>query len=273
MGEDTGMSREPLVSVLMGAYNCAATVGASIESILSQDYANLEFVVCDDGSKDTTADVLSSYASRDPRIVLLRNVENLGLSRTLNRCLETARGEYLARMDGDDFSKPDRIGKQVRFLETHSEYALCGSSIELFDASGTWGKLDYPEVPVARSFLLRSPYAHPTVMFRAAALRAAGGYDSSPEIGRSEDYDLFMRLHEAGSRGYNLQEYLLSYREELGSFKRRKFRYALTEARVRWRGFHRLGLLPLGLPFVVKPILVGLIPRTAYTRIRKAISK
>lgn len=267
------MSDEPLVSVLMGVYNCASTLGASIESILAQDYGNLEVIICDDGSSDSTAELLSGWAAKDARIVHLRNETNLGLSSTLNRCMEAARGEYLARMDGDDLSKPDRIGKQVRFLESHPEYALCGSSIELFDSAGVWGRLDYPEVVTAASFLLRSPFAHPTVMFRAAALRAAGGYDSSPEIGRSEDYDLFMRLHAAGARGYNLQEYLLSYREELGSFRRRKYRYALTEARVRWRGFRRLGLLPRGLPFVVKPLLVGLIPRGAYNRIRKAVFK
>lgn len=265
------MNGEPLVSVIMGAYNCAVTLPASVESILGQDYRNLEVIICDDGSRDGTAEVAAEWAARDPRIVLLRNASNLGLSRSLNRCIEAARGSYLARMDGDDVSRPDRIGKQLRFLEEHPEYAFCGSSISLFDSSGVWGKLDYPAEPTARSFLLRSPYAHPTVVFRAAALAAAGGYDCRPEIGRSEDYDLFMRLHAAGLCGYNLQERLFEYREELGSFKKRKFRYALTEARVRLRGFRRLGLLPAGLPYVVKPILVGLIPKALYTRVRKAV--
>jgi glycosyltransferase EpsE len=80
-----------------------------------------------------------------------------------------------------------------------------------------------------------------------------------------------MRLYAAGSRGYNFQDYLLDYREELGGYRRRKFRYALTEARVRARGFRRLGLLPLGLPFVFKPILVGLVPKRAYTLARKTL--
>jgi len=264
---------EPLVSVLMGVYNCAGTVGASVESMLAQDYRNLELIVCDDGSADDTAAVVRGYADRDPRIVLLRNERNMGLSRTLNRCLEAARGEYLARMDGDDFSLPERIGAQVRFLEANQEYAFCGCSMELFDSSGVWGKLDYPERPSPRDFLLRSPYAHPTVVFRTGSLRAASGYDTDAAIGRSEDYDLFMRLHAAGSVGYNLPERLFRYREDLGSFRKRKFRYALTEARVRYRGFRRLGLLPAGLPFVIKPVLIGLIPRALYTRVRKAVFK
>ena len=116
-----------------------------------------------------------------------------------------------------------------------------------------------------------SPFAHPSVMFRAACLRAAGGYDSDPAIGRSEDYDLFMRLYASGSRGYNIQEYLLEYREELGSMRRRKYRFAVTEARVRLRGFRRLGLLPFGLPYVAKPLVIGLIPKSVYTLARKTV--
>ena len=264
------MSREPLVSVLLGAYNCASTLGQSIESMLAQDYGRMEIIVCDDGSTDGSAEVSESYAARDARVVLLRNERNLGLPATLNKCIAAAKGEYLARMDGDDRSKPDRIRKQVAFLEAHPEYAFCGSSISLFDGGGAWGKRDYPERPEAQSFLLRSPFAHPTVMFRASCLAAAGGYGTDPALGRSEDYDLFMRLHAAGLRGYNLQEYLLEYREELASHRKRKYRFALTEARVRWRGFKALGLLPLGLPYVVKPLVIGLIPKAAYLRLRKA---
>ena len=258
-----------LVSVIMGVYNCSGTLAASIESILAQDHVDLELIICDDGSSDSTVSIIEGYAKRDSRIVFLRNGANRGLAYTLNRCAEAARGAYLARMDGDDISRPERIGKQVAFLESHPEYDICGSSIALFDASGVWGKNDYPERPDAKSFLFRSPFAHPTVVFRASCLRAAGGYDSNPAIGRSEDYELFMRLYASGSRGYNIQEYLLEYREELGSFRKRKYRYALTEARVRLRGFRLLGLLPRGIPYILKPLLIGLIPKRLYTGARK----
>jgi glycosyltransferase EpsE len=259
------------VSVLMGAYNCAGTLGASIESILAQDYADFEFLICDDGSTDATADIIRSYADKDGRVAFLRNEGNKGLAPTLNRCMAAAKGEYLARMDADDISRPDRIGRQVAFLDAHGEFDLCGSSVALFDATGVWGKIDYPEYPNARSFLLRSPFAHPSVVFRASALRAVGGYDADPAIGRSEDYDLFMRLQASGSRGYNIQDYLLEYREELGSFKKRKFKYALIEAKVRYRGFRRLRLFPGCIPYIAKPILIGLIPKLAYTKARKAV--
>jgi glycosyltransferase EpsE len=262
-------SRPPRVSVIMGAYNCAATLGASIESMLSQDFRDLELIVCDDGSSDGTADVAGAYARADGRVALLRNEANLGLARTLNRCIEAARGEYLARMDGDDVSRSDRIGKQVAFLDANRDYGICGSCISLFDPSGAWGRIDYPEYPDRRSFLLRSPFAHPSVVFRASVIRAAGGYGSGPGIGRSEDYDLFMRMYASGAKGHNIQECLLEYREELGSFSRRKFKYAIAEARVRMRGFRALGLLPAGIPYAVKPIVIGLIPRRAYSLARR----
>jgi glycosyltransferase EpsE len=261
----------PLVSVLMGVYNCEGTVARSLRSMLEQDYAELEAIVCDDGSTDGTAEAARAAAAGDPRLRLLRNERNRGLAATLDRCLEEASGSYLARMDGDDLSRPDRIGKQVAFLEGHPEYSFCGSSIALFDGRGVWGRIDYPERPDARSFLLRSPFAHPSVMFRESCLREAGGYREDPSIGRSEDYELFMRLYAEGRRGYNLQEYLLEYREDPDSMRRRKFRFALTEARVRFRGFRRLGLLPAGMPFVLKPLLIGLAPKRLYARFRKAM--
>jgi glycosyltransferase EpsE len=264
------MKANPLVSVIMGVYNCERTVRASVESMLAQDYRELELVIVDDGSSDGTAEIVRGCAQKDGRIILLQNERNRGLARSLNRCIEAAAGQYLARMDGDDLSCPDRIGKQVRFLEEHGEYGFCGSTISLFDSSGTWGRVAYPELPDAGSFLFRNPFAHPTVVFRAALLKDAGGYDCDPSIGRSEDYDLFMRLYASGSRGYNIQEDLLRYREDLDSLKKRKFRYAVTEARVRLRGFRRLGLLPKGLAYAAKPILVGLIPKAIYKRMRKA---
>ena len=262
---------EPLVSVLLSVYNCERTLPRSLESILAQDYGPLEAIVCDDGSADGTLGVARAFAARDARVRVLANDRNLGLARSLNRCAAASSGTYLARMDGDDVSRPDRIRAQVGFLEAHPEYALCGSSIRLFDEGGTWGKIDYPERPDARSFLLRSPFAHPSVVFRSSCLASAGGYDGDPSIGRSEDYDLFMRIYEAGGRGYNIQDYLLEYREEARSYKRRAFRYALAEARVRFRGFRRLGLMPRGLVFAAKPVLIALLPKAIYARARRAV--
>jgi hypothetical protein len=104
-------------------------------------------------------------------------------------------------------------------------------------------------------------------------MRELGGYDTDPAIGRSEDYDFFMRLYAAGYRGYNFQEILFRYREERASYRKRKFRFAVVEARVRLRGFRLLGLLPTGLPYVLKPLVICLVPVGLYRRIRKAVFK
>lgn len=263
----------PAVSVLMGVYNCASTVGPSIESVLGQTFADFEFIICDDGSSDGTYEAVERYAKADRRIRLIRNERNLGLSRTLNKCIELARGRYLARMDGDDLSLPARFERQVRFLDGHPEFALCGSSFEFIDAAGSWGTLFYPEYPDTRSFLLRSPFAHPTIMIRADAMRALGGYRVGAGVGRSEDYDLFLRLYAVGYKGYNFQDILFRYREDRSSFRKRKLRYALTEARVRARGYAKLGMMPWALPFVLKPILVGMVPAVVYRLMRKAMFK
>ena len=169
------MSDKPEISILMGVYNCEATLGASIQSMLDQDFTNSEFIICDDGSVDGTLDVVRRYALQDSRIVVLANEENRGLSYSLNHCLQHARGRYIARMDGDDLSLPGRLSAQFAYLEAHPEVALCGSSIEFFDDAGTWGSLLYPEYPEARSFLLRSPFAHPPIMVRAEVMRHQEG--------------------------------------------------------------------------------------------------
>ncbi len=264
-------SGRPLVSVLMGVYNCESTVGPSIESICNQTFADFEFIICDDGSSDGTYDAVAAYAQRDKRIRLIRNERNMGLSRTLNKCIELAVGRYLARMDGDDISSPNRFEKQVEFLNAHPDIALCGTSFEFMDDKGSWGELFYPEYPNARSFLLRSPFAHPTIMMRADAMRALGGYRTGAGVGRSEDYDLFLRLYAAGYRGYNFQDILFRYREDRASFNKRKLRYTITEAKVRARGYWKLGMMPWALPFVIKPLLVGLVPAVVYRLMRKAM--
>lgn len=132
--------RKPKVSIIMGVYNCQDTVEESIESILQQTYDNWEFIICDDASTDGTYEKVLSYTKRDPeRIRLIRNEHNQRLAASLNRCLAEARGDLIARQDGDDISVPDRLEKQVHFLETHPEYDVVGTAMTVFDESGTKG--------------------------------------------------------------------------------------------------------------------------------------
>ena len=251
----------PEISIIAGAYNIGAcrTFDKSITSMLDQTFTDFEFILCDDGSTDNTWDLLSAYAEKDSRIVLLRNEKNLGLAASLNKCLEIAKGEFIARHDCDDYCDPTRLEKQLAYLKEHTDISVLGTQSYLFDENGVWGKVAFPTDIKNKDFLFTSPYRHGSVMFRREALIKAGGYRVCKQTYRCEDYDLFMHM-QTFCRGATLDEYLYYFCEDKNARKRRKYRYRIDEAKVRWRGFKKLGLLPKGFFYVIKPLIVGLIP-------------
>ncbi len=255
------MSR-PLVSVIMGVYNekNREQLELAIDSILSQTLQEIEFIICDDGSEQTCSEMLREICARDGRIRLYRHEENQGLAAALNTCLSHARGEYVARMDGDDISKPERLKRQWEYLENHPAYALVGCSAELIDERGIWGNRDLIPDPKKEDFLFGSPFMHPTIMMRRGVLARLGGYCTEDFALRTEDYELFMRLYALGERGHNMPERLFCYREDGNSYVRRKYRYRLREFEVRRRGFARLGISRGNKRYIIKPLIVGLIP-------------
>lgn len=256
------MAEKPLVSVLMGAYQIEglSCFPVAMEGLLHQTCERIEILICNDGSTDASAEILQYWAKRDARIHILTHEKNRGLAAALNTCLAAARGVYLARQDADDVSHLTRLEKQVTFLESHPKIAFLGTNVNLCDAQGVWGERSLPEYPKKWDFLFCSPFIHGSVMYRAAALRMAEGYRVCRQTCRTEDYDLFMRMYALGMEGANLQEPLYDYREDRENMKKRKYRYRVDEAIVRCAGFQKLGLLPKGFPYVVKPLLVGFIP-------------
>lgn len=264
----------PKVSVIMGVYNDAHRVGAAIASILEQTYTDWELIVCDDGSQDGTLPVLESWAANDARIRVLRNEPNMGIHYTRNRCAAEATGQYIAHQDSDDVSHPERLARQVAFLDEHPEFALVSSAVRLVDEGGQWGVRSALHLPRKENFLWSSCFSNPAMIIRKSVLDEVGCFRISWETRRAEDYDLFMRVYAAGYRGCNFMEPLLDYYESRSSMAKRKYRYRLGEAAVRLRGFCALGLMPRGIPFVIKPLIVGLIPRRllhAYKRRREAV--
>lgn len=243
----------------MGIYNGSQTMDTAIESISSQSFEDWELIVCDDASSDNTWEKLKKWSEKDPRIKVLQNKKNLRLAGTLNKCLSYASGKYIARMDDDDVSYPERLQEQVVFLEEHPEYAFVGSQ-----ADGNDGKRIIPnywkrkEKPQKSDFLEASQFIHPTVVFRKEALLQVEGYRVVKETRRAEDYDLFMRLYAVGFKGYNIQKPLLRY-----FIDDRKISYQsrIDEAKVRYQGFKHLGLMPGAWPYVFRPLVVGLIPK------------
>lgn len=253
------------ISILMGIYNCAATLPEAIDSILAQTYTNWELIMCDDGSKDNTIEVAMEYvAGYSDKIKLLKNEKNMGLNFTLNKCLEHATGEYIARMDGDDSCSCLRFEKEIEYLEDHLEYSLVSCHMELYDESGVFGVVKYKENPELKDFLKASQFCHAGCMIRAEVLRALGGYTVSDKFLRVEDYELWVRLYLAGYRGYNLQEVLYSMRDDRNAFKRRTFKSRVNESRV-IKKICKEGKLDLfNYYYILIPILKWFMPRFLY---------
>lgn len=192
-GPAVGRGR-PTVSVLMAAYNEEKHIRQAVESILCQTLTDFEFIIVDDGSTDSTAHILRSYA--DPRIRLLSQ-PNSGLVASLNRCLALATGRYLARMDANDLSYPGRLQAQVDFLEAHGDVGLLGASYVNIDDHGTAVKLyTYPtdDRELRQALWSDCPFCHSLAVFRRACIDRVGGYRE--RIGPAEDYDLWFRISE-----------------------------------------------------------------------------
>lgn len=258
------------VSIIMGIYNCEDTLAAALQSVIAQTYQHWQLILCDDGSKDGTFQIAQAYAERDPeRIVLLQNPRNMGLNYTLNRCLKSADGEYIARQDADDMSMPLRLEQEVQILEQFPQYSIVSTAMTLFDDLGEWGMIRRKETPQPEDLIQGTPFAHAPSVIRADALRSVGGYSVSPRLLRVEDYHLWYKLYLKGYRGYNISDALYQCRDDRRAQSRRKFRYRLNECYVKWLVFRGFGLHPKYLPQVIKPLLVGLLPKRIYHKLHR----
>jgi glycosyltransferase involved in cell wall biosynthesis len=236
-------SRQPRVSVVMAVCNGARFLGEAINSIRYQTYQDFEFIIVDDGSTDTTPEMLAKHAAADSRIRILSQ-DNRGLIDSLHRGFAAAIGIYIARMDADDVAKLERLEMQVDFLDSNPTIALVGGSLNFIDAeSQVAGTVWLPTRPEELRRDLReygNAIAHPTVMFQRRALEAVGGFRKAYR--HAEDYDLWLRMLERFDLA-NLQAVLVGYRrhEASVSFQNAKQQAlsalcARTTARIRLEG-------------------------------------
>lgn len=233
------MSRAPRVTVLMPVYNGERFLREAVESILAQTFTDFELLIINDGSSDHSAEIVASC--RDPRIRLVHNERNIGLIATLNKGLALAEGEYVARMDCDDISRPERLGKQVDFLAAHPGVGVCGTWFRKFgERTNKVVRWETDPDTVRAAMLFSCSLAHPTVMLRREFFVSRQlFYDAA--YPHAEDYELWVRAM-AYMDVANLPEVLLEYRVHANQVTQRlSAEQAETAGRVRLRQLHDAG--------------------------------
>jgi glycosyltransferase involved in cell wall biosynthesis len=259
---------EPRISVLMAVHDGAPWVKDAVASVLAQTLADLELIVLDDGSTDATPALLSGLADRRLRV---ERRPRAGLTRALNTALGLARAPIVARLDADDVALPERLARQVAFLDAHPEVGVLGSAAREVDAEGREVRIVRPPADdgaLRRELIRRNPMVHSTVAMRRRVVEAVGGYDTRFAV--AQDYDLWIRLA-AVTRLANLSEPLIVRRLLPGRVSVARDADRLrAEARARWRAV-RAGAYPLWcLVFAARPMLAVAVPGPLRRALRRA---
>jgi len=213
MKNKTTTTKNPLVSVVMPAYNAENYIAEAIESILNQTYKNFEFIIVNDGSTDNTLNIIKRYAKKDKRIIIIDHKERKGISETRNNGLRAAKGKYIATHDSDDMSMPDRFQEQVNYLNKNPKVGVVGGFIDIFDdtTSKNLGIRKYPEKDedLRKMVFFCSPIAQPASMIRKQVFNEIGFYREIDAP--SEDLNLWFRLGER-FKFANIQKVVIKYR-------------------------------------------------------------
>jgi len=202
--------KKPKITVLMAVYNGEKYLHQAIESILNQTFKDFEFLIINDGSTDKTAKILQSY--HDPRIKIINNEKNIGLTASLNMGIDMSKSEYITRMDADDISLSTRFDKQINYMEENKDIALLGTFAHVIDENGSIiGGMYKPtdDMDIKKTLKRVNPLVHGSIMMRRESLFSVGKYD--PLFKKAQDYELWLRI----SNKYhiaNLHEYLYERR-------------------------------------------------------------
>ena len=260
----------PRISVLMGIYNCASTLQEALDSLYAQTYQDFQIIMCEDGSTDSTYDIAIENQKKHSNIIVLRNEKNMGLNYTLNRCLDKADTELIARMDGDDISKPKRFEIEVEFLDEHPEYSVVSTPCTYFDKDGIF------RVAVGRGdvkpehFIYRSPVSHAPCMARTEVFKAVGGYTVNNFLLRVEDYNLWFKIYHAGYKLYQMHDYYYLMRDDRNATLRRTWKNRRNEFYVKWIGYPMVGLPWYTRIHCFRPLIIGLLPNFLYQKVRRS---
>ncbi|PLX28259.1 glycosyltransferase [Candidatus Parcubacteria bacterium] len=224
------------VSVLMSAYNAERFIGSAIESILNQSFTDFECVIVDDGSTDNTFEIIEQYRKNDPRIHIVHNEQNIGLTRSLNIGSSHCKGVYIARLDADDVCHQDRLKEQYDFMESHQDIALCGSMARYVDEHGQ--KIGEKNLPtdymhIKKKLLFNNQFVHSSLFMRKHVLDAEGFYHESFKA--SQDYELVLRIA-SRYKVENIPKQLVDWRVGENSLSWSSKRQEWDAIRARWWG-------------------------------------
>ena len=254
--------KNPKISVIMAVYNEEKYIREAIESILNQTFKDFEFIIVDDGSTDRTLEILKKYAKKDSRIKILRNEKNLGLTKSLNKALKVAKGEYIARIDAGDLCDPKRLEKQANFLDKNSDVYIVGCYHHWINEKGKIiNSYKFPTSPEKirnHIFGFGSIAAHPCLMIRKKLFDDLGFYDES--FSTSMEYELYMRTISNGFKISNIPEFLVSVmRREKGISISKNKRIFQNMYRIRLRYLRKMFSIK-NLFYTIISFLLSLMP-------------
>jgi glycosyltransferase involved in cell wall biosynthesis len=254
-------SSRPDITVLMSVYNGRPYLNEAVESIVEQTHEDFEFLIIDDASTDGSRSILEEWAGRDGRIRLILHDENRGLGYALAEGIKEARAPWIARMDDDDIAFPDRLERQVQYLEEHPNIDILSSWAIEIDAQGEPIRLR--QVPTSHEDIIRLiwtiPVIHPAVLFRRESIQRVGSYSSA--LRRRQDYDLWFRCAAAGLRFANIPEPLIYYRFTDDYYSKNDLRTALDQVQIGWKGCRMVGASPVAYVGVMAPLVRALLPK------------
>ena len=258
---------KPKISVIMSEYNTPPDyLRASIESILSQTFKDIEIIIVDDCGKNDLDSITEEY--KDKRIRVIKNNKNIGLVESLNKAIAVSKADILARMDTDDIADENRLEEQYNFMINHEEYSVIGTLANEFSKNSTTGVLGKPGEKTAKSLAYGDSIIHPSVMMRKKDIQSVGGYKNYK---RAEDLSLWFELVMKGFRLFVIDRVLLNYRVNEEDYSKRKFKTHGGEIKARLHYYHLTKAPVLAYLVIIKSIVSSILPTRIVAFFRRKI--
>tara|TARA_B100000963_G_C22500078_1_gene613335 strand:- start:44 stop:1030 length:987 start_codon:yes stop_codon:yes gene_type:complete len=222
----------------MSVYNGEKFLSEAIESILQQTYSNFEFIIINDASTDNSLNIIRSYD--DSRIIIINNKKNIFLAASLNKGIKVSKGKYIVRMDADDISMPNRLSKQVQYMEKNPKIGISGTCSEIIGFGSGYGKYSQENNVIKYKFLYECHLLHPSIIMRIDLIKNNQLYYNE-SYRKNQDYELFFRALDITDFG-NLPDYLIKYRQTKENVKREVHNQKENVLKIQKQLYKKLGL-------------------------------